>query len=108
MPKKGRDKKNDPKKAAKLAAKRAAVEAERAMTAALKAAKANADPLAALPAAFLAYNRNGLQCSFEHHTPESITKSSMTALHRMLEGDKLGLSGLAEDDCRLMLVRAGT
>ena len=54
MPKKGRNKKEDPKKAAKAAAKKAAVEAERKIRDARKAALQAEDPLAALPAAFTA------------------------------------------------------
>jgi hypothetical protein len=120
MPKKS--KKADPKKAAKLAAKKAAEAAEKAMRETLRAAKAAKDPLSALPAPFTAFSRNGLQCAFEYHTPETLPPADLAQLHRLMRAEAAAAAGegadsrtstvrqqqqqLADDDARLLLVRA--
>ena len=67
-------KKKNPKAEAKAAAKKAALELQLAKSAAIKAAVSNADPLAALPPMFAAYNRNGLTATISHHTAEGLSK----------------------------------
>lgn len=107
MPKKGRNK--DPKKAAKAAAKKAAIEAERAMRDALKAALETKDPLAALPGAFTSYNRNGLQCAVEYHTPASLPPADLASISRMLRAagtDSSAQRQLGDDDTRLLVLRS--
>ena len=109
MPKKGRSKAEDPKKAAKAAAKAAALEAERAVRDALKAALQTENPLAALPGAFTAYNRNGLHCAVEHHTPTTLPPADLASISRMLRAsgaDGSAQRRLGDDDARLLLVRA--
>jgi GNAT superfamily N-acetyltransferase len=166
MAKKGRNKKEDPKKAAKAAAKKAAVEAEKKIREALKAALQVENPLAVLPAAFTAYllllkhslllaasrgclvpgslspqsilaaghfcmgefcvhsfdcccsrslvcesryNRNGLQCAVEHHTPATLPPADLATISRMLRSsgaDGSAQRQLGDDDARLLLVRA--
>lgn len=107
MPKKGKKAKDkDPKKAAKLAAKAAANAADAALRDCLRAARAAEAPLAALPPAFLSYNRNGLQCEFEHHTHATLPPADLSSLNRMLRTNGASAKQLADDECRLLLVRA--
>jgi len=76
---------------------------------ALKAAKQTEDPLAVLPGAFTAYNRNGLQCAVEHHTPATLPAADLASISRMLRASGVDSSAqrqLGDDDARLLLVRA--
>lgn len=54
---------------------RAAQAVEKAKGDALKAAKANPNPLVTLPPAFTAYCRNGIAATVEHHSCETTTHS---------------------------------
>jgi len=136
MPKKG-GKAKDAKKAAKKAAKQQALQAEKARCApaqqlcrrserflsltsahacvsrreTLRLAMAAEDPLAALPGAFTAFNRNGVSGAFEHHRGDALPPADLSTLNRMMRAH--GADGgrqrqLAEDDARLLLLRVSS
>ena len=55
------------------------------------------------------YNRNGLQCAVEHHTPATLPPADLASISRMLRAsgaDGSAQRQLSDDDTRLLLVRA--
>lgn len=105
---------------AKKAAKKAAIQKEVAKQTTVKAAKAAGNPLAGLPPAFCAYNRNGMVASIEFHTAATLPKADLEAIHTILDDNMAPVYGqeeweeearadkqkeLLEEDCRLLIVR---
>ena len=74
----------------------------------LQLAMAAEDPLAALPGAFTAFNRNGVSGAFEHHRGDALPPADLSTLNRIMRAsgaDSSRQRQLAEDDARLLLLR---
>lgn len=78
---------------AKKAAKKAAIQKEVAKQTTVKAAKAAGNPLAGLPPAFCAYNRNGMVASIEFHTAATLPKADLEAIHTILDDNMAPVYG---------------